>query len=228
MENLSIKYWAEDDRPREKMILKGRSVLSNAELIAILIGSGTREKSAVELAQEILSTHQNSLHELSKLSLEALMRFKGIGEAKAVNIMAALELGRRRKAMEKKRLTQITTSRVAYDLLTPYLLDLEHEEFYVMALNRANCVISIKCVSKGGKNGTIADGKIIFKHLVDQNATGVIFAHNHPSGNLEPSHEDRRLTKRFKEFARLIDMEVVDHIIVAGDSYTSMLEEGLL
>ncbi|SFT46255.1 DNA replication and repair protein RadC [Lishizhenia tianjinensis] len=228
MENLTIKHWAEDDRPREKMMLKGRGVLSNAELIAILIGSGSRQKSAVELAQEILTFSHNCLHQLSKLSIEELMRFKGIGEAKAINILAALELGRRRKSDEKVELVQIDSSRVAYDLFAPYLMDLEHEEFYVMALNRSNRVLKIQCVSKGGKNGTIADGKIIFKFLVDQNATGAIFAHNHPSGNLDPSHEDIRMTKRFVEFGKLIDLELIDHIIVAGDSYTSMMDNGMI
>lgn len=228
MENLTIKHWAEDDRPREKMMLKGRGVLSNAELIAILIGSGSRQKSAVELAQEILTASQNCLHQLSKLGVEELMRFKGIGEAKAVNILAALELSRRRKNEEKTKLVQVNSSKVAYNLFAPFLMDLEHEEFYVMALNRANRVLKIHCVSKGGKNGTVADGKVIFKFLVDQNATGAIFAHNHPSGNLDPSHEDLRMTKRMQEFGKLIDLELIDHIIVAGDSYTSMMDEGMI
>ena len=228
MKNLTIKHWAEDDRPREKMMLKGRGVLSNAELIAILIGSGSRQKSAVELAQEILNSSQNCLHQLSKLTIEELLRFKGIGRAKAINILAALELGRRRKSEEIVELVQVNNSRKAYEQVAPYLIDLEHEEFYVIALNRSNKVIKLQCVSKGGRSGTVADGKVIFKFLVDHNATGAIFAHNHPSGNLRPSHEDIRMTKRLVEFGRLIDLEILDHLIIANNSYTSMMDDGFI
>ncbi|MGB0934120.1 MAG: RadC family protein [Lishizhenia sp.] len=226
--NHSIKLWAEDDRPREKLLLKGKSSLSNSELMAILLGSGTRDKSAVDLAQEILNAQDNSLYSVGKMSVGELENFKGVGEAKAIKLIAAIELGRRRNTEPKPKPHAITTSKCAYDILKASFLDLSHEEFHIIALNRANHVIANLCVSKGGMFGTVADGKVIFKTLIDLKACGCILAHNHPSGNLKPSQQDLKLTKKMKEFGALIEICILDHLIFTDSGYLSFKDEGLL
>lgn len=225
---LSIKSWAEADRPREKLLAKGKSALSEAELIAILIGSGNTEESAVELSKKILSSVENNLVELGKLTVNDLCKFKGIGEAKAISIIAALELGRRRNEQTTPERESITTSRQAFNLLHPILADLPHEEFWLIFLNRANKVIKKHPVSKGGVAGTVVDAKMIFKPAVEYLASSVILCHNHPSGNRTPSQEDIALTRKIKEAGRALDISVHDHIIIANDAYYSFADEGLI
>lgn len=226
--SLNIKSWAEEDRPREKLLLKGKASLSDAELIAILIGSGTPKMTAVDLSKEILRSVNNDLNELAKRSVKDLSKFKGIGEAKAISIVAALELGRRRKEAESVEKPKVTSSRVAFDVLRPHLMDLPHEEFWVLLLNRANQVIRPLQISAGGVSGTVADPKLIFKAAVEHLASAMILAHNHPSGNLSPSPADRDLTKKIKEAGRLLDIPVLDHLIVADKGYYSFADEGEL
>jgi DNA repair protein RadC len=225
---LNIKSWSPEDRPREKLILKGKSALSDAELIAILLGSGTTTMSAVDLAKKVLQPADNNLHELARLTVKDLTKIKGIGPAKALTIVAALELGRRRKELESNEKGKITGSRDAYDLLKADLLDIAHEEFWVLLLNRANRVIRKSQISQGGVAGTVADPKIIFKLALDDLASGVILAHNHPSGNLTASQADLDLTKKLKEAGKLLDIQVLDHIIVAGQKYFSFADEGIM
>ena len=226
--NLSIKAWAEDDRPREKMMLKGRSSLSNAELLAILIGSGNRYETAVDVAKKVLHLSQNSLDKLGHKQLEELKSINGIGDAKAITLMAALELGRRRKTETVEELKKITSSKQAYALLKPFFSDLDHEEFRVIAMNRANKVLSIDLISVGGFTSTIADGKKIFKNLLANKACACIFAHNHPSGNLKPSDPDIKMTKSMADFAKLIDINLLDHLIITNDGFYSMADNGIL
>lgn len=223
-----IKAWAEDDQPREKLMNKGKASLSDAELIAILIGMGTRDLSAVELAKLILQSTGNNLNELAKRSVPELMKFKGIGEAKAISIVAAMELARRRKETEEIKRTKITYSKDAYNLLKPYLLDLDHEQFWMICLNRNQEVIKIIQISTGGLTGTIADPKIIFKLALEQLSNGIILSHNHPSGNLQPSEADLRLTKTLKEGARLLDITLCDHIIFTNNGYYSFADQSTL
>ncbi len=225
---LSIKSWAEADRPREKLLAKGKSALSEAELIAILIGSGNTEESAVELSKKILNSVDNNLVELGKLDVNALCKFKGIGEAKAISIIAALELGRRRNEQTIPERESITSSRQAFNLLHPILADLPHEEFWLIFLNRANKVIKKHPVSKGGVAGTVVDAKMIFKPAVEYLASSVILCHNHPSGNRTPSQEDIALTRKIKEAGRALDISIHDHIIIANDTYYSFADEGLI
>ncbi len=225
---LNIKSWAPEDRPREKLILKGKSALSDAELIAILLGSGTASMSAVELAKRVLQPAGNNLHELARLTVKDLIKIKGIGEAKALTIVAALELGRRRKELESNEKTKITGSKDAYDLIKSELLDISHEQFWILMLNRANRVIKKCLISQGGVAGTVADPKIIFKLALEELASGVILAHNHPSGNLTASQADIDLTKKLKDAGRLLDIQVLDHLIVAGQKYFSFADEGLI
>ena len=224
----SIKSWSPEDRPREKLILKGKSALSDAELIAILLGSGTQAMSAVELAKKILQPADNNLHELARFTVRDLTRIKGIGQAKALTIVAALELGRRRKDLDAKEKERITGSRDAYNLLKSDLMDITHEEFWILLLNRANRVMRKLQVSQGGVSGTVADPKIIFKHALDELASAIILAHNHPSGNLNASQADLDLTKKLKEAGKLLDIQVLDHLIVAGQKYFSFADEGLM
>ena len=224
----TILSWAEEDRPREKLMLKGKAALSDAELIAIIIGSGTVDLSAVDVGKIILQKANNNLNELAKLSLKDLMKVKGIGEAKAITIAAALELGRRRKDAEVMRRPKITSSRDAYEQIKPYLLDLPHEEFWLLLLNRANEVIKPVQISQGGVSGTVADPKLIFKQAIDHLASAIILIHNHPSGNLTPSQADKDLTKRLKEAGKLLDTPVLDHLIFTDASYLSFADEGLL
>lgn len=224
----SIKSWAEEDRPREKLILKGKASLSNAELIAILIGSGSQKESAVELSKKILSQYDNNLQELSKASVQALCEFSGIGEAKAISIISAMELGRRYRSTEAKIRKKITGSRDAYDAIYSYLADCDYEEFYVILLNRANDIITIQKISEGGTSGTVVDPKKVFKLALNYQASGMILCHNHPSGNMKASQQDKIITKRLKESGDLIEISVLDHIIVGNGNYFSFSDEGLL
>lgn len=224
----SIKSWAEDDRPREKMKLKGRSVLSDAELLAIVLGSGNRDLSAVDLAKLILNSVDNDLSKLSKLSISQLTGFKGVGDAKAISIMASMELARRKQDVGGKRPQKITSSSHVYSLLKHHFLDLIHEEFFVVFLDRANHVLKTEQISKGGLSGTVADGKIIFQKALEAKCSAVILAHNHPSGNLKPSEADLRLTRSLIEFGKYIDLQVLDHLIFSDNGYFSFADEGVL
>jgi len=225
---LKIKSWSPEDRPREKLLIKGTPVLSDAELVAILLGTGTTTVSAVELAKRVLQTVDNNLHELARLSVKDLMKVRGIGEAKAVTIIAALELGRRRRDSDTEEKPRITGSRDVFDILKAHLLDIHHEEFWVLLLNRANRVIKKHQISQGGVAGTVADPKIIFKVALAELASGIILAHNHPSGNLTASQSDIELTKKLKEAGKLLEIQVLDHLIVGGQKYFSFADEGIL
>ncbi|NPD46235.1 DNA repair protein RadC [Lentimicrobium sp. S6] len=224
----SIKSWAEEDRPREKLILKGKASLSNAELIAILIGSGSQKETAVELSKKILSHYDNNLQELSKASVQALCEFSGIGEAKAISIISAMELGRRYRSTEAKIRKKISSSRDAYDAIYSYLADCDYEEFYVILLNRANDIISIQKISEGGTSGTVVDPKKVFKLAINYQASGMILCHNHPSGNMKASQQDKIITKRLKDSGDLIEISILDHIIVGNGNYFSFSDEGLI
>lgn len=226
---LSIKSWAEDDRPREKMIKKGKQNLSDVELLAILIGSGSRKETAVGLAQRILKTFENNLNELGKVSMAELMRFKGIGEAKAITIAAALELGRRRQLSAYIDRPQILTSKDGYNCIAPILMDLDHEEFWIILLNRANKVISKEQISAGGVSGTVVDAKIIFRKTLDiAPASSIILCHNHPSGNLRPSQADIDITQKLKKAGETLDISILDHLIIGENGYYSFADEGKL
>jgi DNA repair protein RadC len=227
-ETLNIKSWAEEDRPREKLMDKGRQILSEAELIAILIGSGSRNETAVELSKRILSTVENNLNELGKLSVKELTKFKGIGEAKAISIVAAMELGRRRKDADQIKRDKITTSNDAYLIMRSNMLDLPHEEFWLLILNRANAVIKKELISRGGVSGTVVDTKIIFKTAVQHYASSLIICHNHPSGNLKPSEADIKITKNIKEAGRIMDIPLIDHLIITDSGYYSFADEGMI
>lgn len=226
--NLSIKNWNEDDRPREKMLLKGRLALSNAELLAILIGSGSRNETAVTLSQRILQKANNNLNSLGKWSINELMEFKGIGEAKAVTITAAMELGRRRRAEEALVTTKLSTSRLVYEYFLPILGELSHEEFWIVLLDNSNRVIRNVQLSKGGITATYVDSRLIFKEAILHGAVGIILAHNHPSGTLKPSQADINLTKKIKAVADHLDIKILDHIIVTEKAYFSFADESLL
>ncbi len=226
--SLNIKSWSPEDRPREKLLLKGTGALSDAELIAILLGSGTSDLSAVELAKRIMLNVNNNLHDLARLSVKDLMKLKGIGEAKAITIIAALELGRRRKEADPEEKPKIATSGDVVEMLMPHLQDINHEQFWIVLLNRANRVIGKHRISQGGVAGTVADPKIIFKIAVQELASGMILAHNHPSGNLTASQADIELTKKLKEAGRLLEIQVLDHVIIAGQKYFSFADEGML
>lgn len=225
---ITIKSWAEEDRPREKLLSQGRRNLTDAELIAILIGSGNREETAVELSRRILHSLENDLEKLGRLSVNELSKFKGIGEAKAISIIAALELGRRRRESDAQKQVKITGSRDVYNLLNRYYADLNHEEFWVVLLSRSNNVISRQLISKGGQSGTIADPKIIFQTALENHAAGLILSHNHPSGNLKPSQADIALTRKLTEAGSFLDMPVLDHIIFSNSSFFSFADEGMM
>lgn len=225
---LTIKHWSEEDQPREKLMLKGKSVLSNAELVAILIGSGNTESSAVELSKQILESVNHNLAELSKKNIHDLIKFKGIGEAKAIAIIAALELGRRRKETECVDKTKIGSSKDAYNYMYSSLADLSHEEFWVLFLNRANMVIKKDRISIGGLSGTVADVRMIFKMAVETLSCGIILVHNHPSGSKEASEVDKKLTQKLKEAGKLLDVPVLDHLIFTDAGYYSFADEGLI
>ncbi len=224
----SINAWAEADRPREKMLLKGYQSLSDAELIAILLGSGSIGVSAVSLAQEILSSVENNLHELGKRSIKELQRFKGVGEAKAITIAAALELGRRRQISDLRDRPRIGTSRDAFNVIAPFLTDLYHEEFWLLFLNKACEVMAREKLSTGGTAGTVADVKLAFKMALDAHASAIIAVHNHPSGNLKPSDADMELTRKMKEAGKILDLPLLDHLIVSERGYYSFADEGLI
>lgn len=221
-----INQWAEDDRPREKFLLKGKSTLSDSELLAILIGSGSRNESAVQLCQRILASSENNLNALGKMSVSQLMQFKGIGEAKAISIAAALELGRRRRAEEAVELKKITSSKAVFDIMQPIIGELPHEEFWVLYLNNSNKVIYKTQLSKGGITGTVVDIRLIFKMAFEQNATGLILSHNHPSGKLIASEADLKITKRIKEAGQTLEIQVLDHLIITENGYLSFQDEG--
>ncbi len=225
---LSIKEWAVEDRPREKMLVKGVRSLSEAELIAILIGSGNLEESAVEVSRRILASVNNNLNELGKKTITDLKKFKGIGEVKAITIMAALELGRRRKESEPEEKPKIITSGDAATIFKPLLSDLPHEEFWVLLLNRNNLVIDKFMVSQGGLAGTIIDVRIILKTALEKLACSMILCHNHPSGNLQPSEADKEITRKIREAGKQMDIPVLDHLIIGNDAYFSFSDEGLM
>jgi len=222
-----INQWAEDDRPREKFLLKGKSSLSDSELLAILIGSGSRNESAVQLCQRILFSANNNLNQLGKLSIQQLTEFKGIGEAKAISIAAALELGRRRRSEEAITLGKITSSKVVFEIMQPIIGELAHEEFWVLYLNNSNKVIHKAQLSKGGITGTVVDSRIIFKTALEYNATSLILTHNHPSGKLLASDADKEVTKKLKLAGQQMDIFVLDHIIITENGYYSFNDNGI-
>lgn len=224
----SIKQWAKDDRPREKLLFNGAATLSDSELLAILIHNGSKEKTAVDLAKEILKLSKDNLTELGKLSVKDLMKVKGIGEAKAITIAAALELGRRRQTSGTLQKKVITTSNDIADYCMAKLRDYRHEVFAVMFLNRANKINHFEIVSEGGITGTVADPRIILKKALEEDAVSIILCHNHPSGSLKPSRADEDLTHKIKEAAKYFDIRVLDHMIVSDAGYFSFADEGLL
>jgi DNA repair protein RadC len=224
----TIRNWAEDDRPREKLVLKGRNSLSDAELLAILIGSGTRQESAVDLAKNILRIAHDNLAELSKLTITDLVNVKGIGQARAVTVLAAMELGRRRNESEVLVRDKIKCSRDAYEIFRSTMGDRPYEEFWIILLNRANKILKKCNISEGGISGTVVDPKKIFKISLDNHASSIILGHNHPSGVVTPSEADCRITKKIHEAGAMLEVTVLDHIIVGDDSYYSFADEGAL
>lgn len=222
-----ITNWSEDDKPREKLMLKGKSVLSDAELIAILIGSGSRNESAVDLSKRILASVDNNLNALGKVSLSQLIQFKGIGEAKAISIIAALELGRRRRGEDAVELKKVTSSKIIFEIMQPIIGELPHEEFWIIYLNNSNKVILKAQLSKGGITGTLVDVRIVFKTALEMGATGLILCHNHPSGTLIPSDADKQITKKLKLAGDSLEIKVLDHLIVTETSYFSFVDEGI-
>lgn len=226
--SFSIKYWAEDDKPREKLMLKGKASLSDAELIAILIGSGSRNESAVELSKRILASVNNNLNAIGKLSIQQLVGFKGIGPAKAISIVSAMELARRRRGEEAVELDKITSSKSIFEIMQPIIGELSHEEFWIVYLNNSNKVISKSQLSKGGITGTLVDVRLVFKTALEMTATAVILCHNHPSGALKPSEADVQITKKLKFAGESLDIKVLDHLIVTENNYFSFADEGIL
>jgi DNA repair protein RadC len=224
---ISIKSWAEEDRPREKLASQGRRALTDAELIAILIGSGSREESAVELGKRILYHYDNDLNKLGKASINELSHFKGIGEAKAISIIAALEIGRRRNDTETSAPETVAVSKDAYLVIKRFLLDLSHEEFWVLMLNQSGKLIGKELISKGGVTGTYADPKVIFSIALKYSAVSIVLAHNHPSGNLKPSQEDVDLTRKIIAAGKLLDIKVMDHLIT-DSGYYSLADDGVI
>ena len=227
-EIIPLRDWSPQDLPREKLLRKGTSALSDAELIALLLGSGTRATSSVELGRRVLHHANNSLHDLARMTVKDLVRVSGIGHTKAMSIVAALELGRRRRELNQEARPRLGKSADAFDLLKPLLQDIPHEEFWIILVNRANRLIKIGQISQGGVAGTIADPKIIFKMAIEELASGIILAHNHPSGNMTASQADIELTRKLSAGARLLELQVLDHIILAGQKYFSFADEGLI
>ncbi|MGZ5264807.1 MAG: RadC family protein [Kaistella sp.] len=225
---MSIKFLAEDDRPREKFLLKGKNSLSDAELLAIIMGSGNREDSAVELGRKILNSVENNWHNLSLLQISDLMKFKGVGEAKAISIATALEIGRRRAAQEVPDKIQISESKDIYKVLQPYLADLRTEEFWAVFLNQNNRILGKSKLSSGGINQSVVDVRILFKTALEHFATGIAIAHNHPSGNLKPSQDDLKITKQIAEAGKILSIQLLDHLIISQNSYFSFADENLL
>lgn len=226
--SFSIKNWSQDDQPREKLLYKGKAALSDAELVAILIGSGNREESAVALCKRILASTDNNLSELGKLTIKQLTAFKGIGEAKAISIIAALELGRRRRGSEALERKKITSSKSVFELMQPEIGELPHEEFWIVYLNNSNKVIQKNQLSKGGITGTLVDVRLALKIALEVGAVGIILAHNHPSGTLNPSLADRNLTQKLKTAAQSLDIKVLDHLIITEKAYFSFADESIL
>ncbi|MCR9182010.1 MAG: DNA repair protein RadC [Flavobacteriaceae bacterium] len=226
--SFSIKNWSQDDRPREKLLQKGRAALSDAELIAILIGSGNNEESAVDLSKRILAKAENNLNQLGKLTINQLTEFKGIGEAKAITIAAAMELGRRRRAEEAVKLNKITSSKDVFELMQPILGELPHEEFWILYLNNSNKIIHKEQSSKGGITGTLVDVRLVLKKALEVGATGIILTHNHPSGTLIASEPDKMLTRKLKTASESLDIKVLDHIIITEKAYFSFADENIL
>ena len=225
---MSIKFLAEDDRPREKFLLKGKNALSDAELLAIIMGSGNREDSAVELGRKILNSVANNWHNLSLLSLSDLMKFKGVGEAKAISIAAALEIGHRRAAQEVPEKIQIRESKDIYKVLQPYLSDLQTEEFWAVFLNQNNRIVGKARLSAGGINQSSVDVRILFKTALEHLSTAIAIAHNHPSGNLKPSQEDLRITKQIADAGKILNIQLLDHLIISQNAYLSFADENIL
>ncbi|KPK88225.1 MAG: hypothetical protein AMS27_00275 [Bacteroides sp. SM23_62_1] len=225
---LSIREWALEDRPREKLVANGINTLSNAELLAIIIGSGTRTDTAVELSKKVLKLVSNNLHELGKLDLAGLRKIPGIGPARAMAIIACIELGRRRNLSGRLPEEKISGSKDVFELFQPLLGDLNHEEFWILLLSRSNRVLDRVRISQGGISGTVIDTRIILKNAVDRLSSSIILCHNHPSGNLKPSDADIRITNKLKDSAQIMDINLIDHIIVADNSYFSFADEGLL
>ncbi len=226
--SLSIKNWSDDDKPREKLIQKGKRFLSDTELIAILIGSGSRNESAVELSKRILASVNNNLNEIGRLSVKQLMAFKGIGEAKAVTIVAALEIGRRRRGEEAQKIVKIQSSKSVFELLQPLLGELQHEEFWIVYLNNSNKVLHRGQLSKGGITGTLVDVRLVMKQALELGAVALILAHNHPSGTLKPSAADKKITYKLKTAAEVLDIKILDHLIITQKEYFSFADEGVL
>jgi DNA repair protein RadC len=225
---VSVKNWAEEDRPREKLMMNGASALSDSELLAILIGSGTRDKSAVQVCKEILGRADNDLNKLARFGVSDLTKTKGIGPAKGITIVAALELGRRRKVADAKEIKKITSSRDAYHILYPHLSDLNHEETWALLMNRSNQVVSKMLVSKGGISSTVVDIRLILREALNVYASAIILGHNHPTNNLTPSEQDLRITSKLKDAAKLMDINLLDHLIVCGDKYYSFADENVM
>ena len=225
---MSIKFLAEDDRPREKFLLKGRSSLSDSELLAIIMGSGNRDETAVELARRILASVNNNWNQLSLLSVKDLMKFKGVGEVKAISIATALEIGRRRAGQEIPEKPVISSSKTAYEIFRNHLSDLRTEEFWAIFLNRSNKVIHFTQLTQGGINQSIVDVRVLFKTALDHFSTGIIIAHNHPSGSLQPSREDIEITKKIKIAGETLNIQLLDHLIITQNSYFSFSDDGLL
>ena len=223
---LNLKEWAEEDRPREKLLMKGVSALSDSELLAILIGSGNKEETAVELSQRILYSESNNLDKLARLSVSGLTKFRGIGEAKAITIVAALELGRRRNALEKDSSPNICHSSDVFSIMQPLLSDITHEEVWILLLNQSNKVIKKEQVSRGGISSSIIDTRIILKSAIESSASGIILCHNHPSGNIIPSKNDDLITEKLSNACQIMDLRLLDHIIIGAKSYYSYKDEG--
>jgi len=224
----SIKNWKEDDRPREKLLFKGKNALSDAELIAILIGSGNKQENAVELAKRILLGTNNNLNELAKLSVNDLIQFKGIGEAKAITIITALELGRRRRLEEALLRPKITSSKKVFDIMQPIIGELNHEEFWILYLNNSNKIIYKNQLSSGGITSTLVDVRVLFKKALELSSVAIILCHNHPSGSLKPSKSDLDLTKKIQEGGKSLDIKILDHLLITEKAYFSFADSNLI
>lgn len=225
---MNLKSLAEDDRPREKFLLKGKSAVSDSELLAIIMGSGNREESAVELARRILNSVENNWHRLSQLSIKDLTKFKGVGEAKAISIATALEIGNRKSQQEVLERQQISSSKDAFEILQPHLSDLQTEEFWAIFLNHQNKILYKTCLFRGGIASSVADVRVVFKMALEHFSTQIIVAHNHPAGSLKPSKEDINITQKIKDAGKLLDIDLLDHLILTQNKYYSFKDEGIL
>ncbi|KFC18133.1 MULTISPECIES: RadC family protein [Chryseobacterium group] len=225
---MNLKSLAEDDRPREKFLLKGKSAVSDSELLAIIMGSGNRDESAVELARRILNSVENNWHRLSQLSIKDLTKFKGVGEAKAISIATALEIGNRKSQQEVLERQQISSSKDAFEILQPHLSDLQTEEFWAIFLNHQNKILYKTCLFRGGIASSVADVRVVFKTALEHFSTQIIVAHNHPAGSLKPSKEDINITQKIKDAGKLLDIDLLDHLILTQNNYYSFKDEGIL